>query len=148
MSDNQFTSEWQWWAGGNDEWYSVGPCATREEATEKAVAKADRNECSTLVSVYVCEARQDPLRLADWVGLDYILERADENLCDSDRVGSKYDDGPWFECTKEQEADLIEALKRTCDEWQKRHGLKFTCQTFSHVRNQEFVVIDTDEENE
>lgn len=27
-------TEWAWWAGTNDEWYQVGPCATRENALE------------------------------------------------------------------------------------------------------------------
>lgn len=140
--------EWGWWAGTNEEWMTVGPCATREHAIDEMVQDGsgeflDNSQDPPVWknSIYVCEARQDPLRLADWIGADWILERADESLADSDRVSCEHDDGPWFEATPEQEEDLKERLKRACDEWQEAHGLSFTSQTFSHSRNAESLIV-------
>ncbi len=64
-----------------------------------------------------------------------------DNLADSDRVGANGDEGPWFEVRPHQEADLIASLKRACDEWQTRHGLVFTCRTFSASRNEERIEL-------
>lgn len=137
---------WAWWSGHDEEWMNCGPCDTREEAIEEARQDAcgefqDEADGKWKVSVYVVEARQDPLRLADWIETDRLLERAEESLYDSDRVSGEHDDGPWFECTKEQEADLAARIKRACDEWQEAHGLVFTSQTFSASRNHDHVVV-------
>lgn len=152
----KWESEWQWWAGTNEGWFTVGPCATRDsiinEMSNDGCGEFLDNEMDPPVwknSFHIVEARQDQLRLADWIETEFILERADEALADSDRVSCEYDDGPWFDATKEQEKDLEERLKRACDEWQEAHGLVFVSTTFSHSRNHEHIVTsvtrDTDE---
>lgn len=147
MTDNATKAEWGWWAGRDDEWFTFGPEPTREAAIESAI----QDGCGeyeyggrTHHSFHIVEAKQEPLRLADWIGVSWMLEQAEERLMDSDRVCSEYDDGPWFEATKEQEADLATMLKAACDAWQAKHDLTFTCSTFSHARNHEYV--DTREE--
>lgn len=142
----KWKGEWQWWAGRDEGWMTVGPCPTREHAIDEMVQDGGGEYLDEtqdppvwMNSFTVVEARQDPLRLADWIGADWILERADEALCDSDRVSCENDDGPWFEATKEQEADLIGRLRAACDEWQVSNGLKFHSTTFSHSRNHETV---------
>lgn len=140
------SSEWKWWAGTNEEWMQIGPCDTREQAIAEAQYDAsgeftDDEDGRWKVGFHVVEARQDPLRLADWIGLPNLLERADESLVDSDRVSCEYDDGPWFEATPAQEADLIERIRQACDDWQTAHGLTFKTQTFSDSRNAEYVVV-------
>lgn len=136
---------WQWWAGSSDEWCTVGPEGSREEiiqaATNDSLGETDDDGSWKLV-FHIVEARQDDLRLADWIESDRLLERAEDSMADSDRTSSEYDDGPWFECSPEQEKDLEERVKRACDEWQAAHGLKFSCPTFSHTRNNEVVVVD------
>lgn len=140
---------WEWWAGTQEEWMTIGPCATRDDAIAEMVHDGAGEWLDDSVdppvwrnSFYVIEARQDPLRVADWVDADWIIEKAEENLSNSDRVGAENDDGPWFECSKELEADLAARLKKACDDWQRDHGLVFTCQTFSHSRNCEQITTD------
>ncbi|KQQ72965.1 hypothetical protein ASF70_15995 [Rhizobium sp. Leaf321] len=139
-------AKWQWWAGSTKEWCTVGPEDTREAiiqaATNDSLGEFQHEEGGWNLGFYIVEARQDPLRLADWIESDELLERAEESMADSDRTSSENDDGPWFECTQEQGKDLEERVKRACDEWQAAHGLKFTCSTFSHTRNQEHVIVE------
>ncbi|WP_417724605.1 hypothetical protein [Salipiger sp.] len=142
---------WHWWAGVGDEWFTVGPCPTREAAIQDMMDDGTAEFLDTSEghpvwthSFHIAEARQDPLRLADWIGLETILERADEWLADSDRVLSENDDGPWFEATAAQAEDLQDRISRACDEWQAAHGLVFTSRTFSHQRNEEHVVVPTE----
>lgn len=138
-------SSWQWWAGTDEEWCTVGPEDSREAiiqaATNDSLGEND-DDNSWKLSFHIVEARQDPLRLADWIEADDLLDRAEDNVADSDRVTSEYDDGPYFECTSDQKRDLRERIERACDEWQAAHGLVFTCRTFSHTRNNEHVVVD------
>lgn len=139
------TAPWQWFAGSDEEWCTVGPEDSRDAiiqaATSDRLGETD-DDGSWKLAFHIVEARQDPLRLADWIECDRLIERAEDNVADSDRTGSEYDDGPWFKCTPEQEKDLEERIKRACDEWQAAHGLVFSCSTFSHTRNQEHVVVD------
>jgi hypothetical protein len=136
---------WKWWAGTNDEIMTYGPHDTREdairEAQEDRVGEFQDGDGTWKIGCHVVEARQDPLRLADWVDVDDLLTRAEESLADSDRVGAEGDEGPWFECTPEQEKDLAERIQLACDDWQQVNGLVFTCQTFSASRNAEYVVV-------
>lgn len=138
---------WQWYSGRDDENFSFGPCDTREEAIRLAVEDGMCEERSAddpevwENHIHLIEAQSAPLRLADWIATDTLLERADEAVADSDRACYEHDDGPWFEATPEQEADLAARLRRACDEWQAAHGLTFTCRTFSASRNAEFVIV-------
>lgn len=136
---------WRWWGGYQEEWCVYGPYLTRNEviveAQEDALGEFQAEDGTWKIGVFICEARQDPLRLADWINIEDMLERAEAILCDSHRVGSEGDEGPFFDATPEQEIDLTERIKRACDEWQAAHGLVFTCKTFSASRNREHVVV-------
>lgn len=137
---------WRWWSGTSEEWMSHGPFLTREEAIDAAREDgpdAFQDEAGVWkVGIYVCEATQPLLRLADWiVDPRYLLTDADDRLVDSDRVAGEFDDGPWFVATPDQERELAEAIKRACDEWQARHGLVFTCLTFAAQRNNDYVDV-------
>ena len=142
MVENE--GQWQWWAGTDEEWMTVGPCDTRDqviaEATNDRLGE-DLIDEKWMLGFHIVEARQDPLRLADWIGADRLLEYAEDNIADSDRVAAEYDEGPWFKATGEQEADLVKRVKAACDEWQAAHGLNFKSFTFSHTRNDEDVVV-------
>jgi len=136
---------WRWFASTDEEWMPYGPRLTREQVIADAESGCAgeflADDGLWKLAFQIWEARQDPLRLADWFGADRALERAEEQLYDSDRVSPDFEDGPFFDATPEQEADLTERLKRACDEWQVAHGLVFTCQTFSATRRSERVVL-------
>lgn len=150
---------WKWWAGSDEELFQIGPCSSREEAIREAVsdglceqairqavldgvdeAPTEDNPEAYEHQIYLIEAQQAPLRLADWIGANDALEKAEEWVADSDRA-TEYDEGPWFEATPEQEADLVARLRRACDEWQAAHGLTFTAFSFSATRTRDYVVV-------
>jgi hypothetical protein len=116
----------------SENWY--GGIPTREECIEEAKGEYDD-------VFYVCRASNPPLRAAEWIGADELLERAEDSIFDSDRVCSEYDDGPIFECTPEQEADLVERVKRAVDEWQAAHSLTFKCRTFASMEVAERIEV-------
>ena len=134
-------AQWNWYYAASEEGPYTGPFATRDDAISEAQGDYDGG------SFWVAEAKNPPVRLADWIGADWILERAGESLWDNDRVCSEFDDGDVFVCSKEQEADLITRLKAACDEWQASHSLVFTTYTFEQMRDVEFIkaLIDTTE---
>lgn len=135
---------WAWWASADDEFYTVGPCATREEAFQEAIDDEFgftwENEEKTRYSCafYLQEARPYNVRLATCLPPD-ILEYALERLWDTDRLCSEYDEDFRFECTIEQERDLRLRLEAACDAWQRDHGLVFKASTFEETRNSEFI---------
>ncbi len=76
------------------------------------------------------------------------MQRAEEEIAESDRASVEYDDGPYFDATGEQISDLGRRIGITCDEWQSSHGLKFVPSTFSASRNHEHVVVEIEEGDE
>lgn len=143
MSDAKI-DEWAWWAGADGEYFSVGPCATKEAALAEAIADevgAHKQDGVLTLTICICEAKNPPLKLSNWVEAETILERSDEHLACSDRVGHEFDEGPWFECSPEQLADLSASIKQACDDWQSHHKLKFTCGTFCGMRSEETIVM-------
>lgn len=150
MSEQKHTpGGWQWWGGTNEEVCTYGPHATKEaviaEAMSERTGEFQAEDGSWKIGVYVCEARKDPLRLADWIDdAEFILDHAEDSVGDSDRA-SEYDDPPFFDCTKDQQADLELRIKAACDDWQTAHGLVFKTWTFSASRSHEYVVVDLPE---
>lgn len=137
--------KWEWWAGTNEEEFRYGPHNSREDAISEAQSDASGefqdNDGVWKVGVHIVEACNPPLLLSRYFRTDDILERAEETLSDSDRVGAEGDEGPWFECTVAQDRDLQDRVRRAIDEWQAAHGLVFTCRTFAGMRNDEYVVV-------
>jgi hypothetical protein len=129
-------SDWKWWVGQGGERYTSGPHDSREQAIE-----AGREEY-TGDAFDICEAKQDPLKVSDWIDADRMLEWAEEQVEDSERVCWEFDDPPYFPVKPDQEKDLVERIKRACDEWQEAHCLVFTVSTFSAVRNHETIPED------
>lgn len=136
---------WKWYAGQNDEWFAVGPFDTREELLKQAEGERlgeffDDADATWKLAFHVVEARSDPLRLADYVDVESLLERAEESLEASDRM-TEVDEGPIFDCSPEEQLDLELRIKSACDRWQAVHGVKFHVKSFSHSRNGERVVL-------
>jgi hypothetical protein len=123
MTDND--KGWKWYSGQSDEYFS-----DEHETREAAIAALDGERG------YICEARQDPLRLADFLpDADGVLAQFDDNADDQ-----KGEDGdPIFGASDEQKADLLARLKIACDDWQDAHSLVFVPWVFSQVRNQEEI---------
>lgn len=146
MMEAAIVSQWNWYGGYNDEVCVYGPCESKEdiiaEAVDDRTGEFQDDSGSWKIGIHISEARNDPLRMADWIDADHLLNRAEEAIYESDRVCGDYDDGIVFECTPGQELDLQKRIKAACDEWQEAHGLVFTVRTFSHIRNHEYVVVD------
>lgn len=134
------TEHWYWWAAYNDEGiYTVGPCNTREEVINKATQEFVPDTEGKLV-IWLCEATHEAVRIADWIDLDSLLDTAENNLSQSSHTASGIEDDRIFDCTVDQEADLISRIRTVCNQWQKDHGLVFQTKTFSDVRNEQIVV--------
>lgn len=110
-----------------------GKCTTREEAIAEGRGEYEDE------SFYVAWATNPPIKLSEWVETDRILERADDELSDSDRVNCDFDDSGIFVATPEQERDLAARIKKACDEWQVAHGLVFTVNTFADMGEPELI---------
>jgi len=137
---------WTWWAGDNEEWLSIGPEATRDDAVDEAVGQCvgefrDEAGGKWKLGIHVVEARQDKLRLADWIGADRLIERVEEDIFENDVAAEDYC-GEYVNCTKEQEADLVARVKGVCDAWQDECGIVIQMRTFTATRNAEYVVVD------
>lgn len=142
--------QWGWWAGRDEECFTVGPCETREDAICEATSEClgETNDSGEWkLNFCVIEAKQDPLAFGDWIDFDKMIERAEESLFDSDRVGEE-DDSTVFDISTENQADLEVRLKRVCIEWQLANNLHFKTSLFSHQRNKEFVTVDHPNANE
>ena len=135
---------WQWWAGENEDRYSTGPCATREEAIAEALDNDvgfEESADGSINRLHLCEALMlPPSRLADYLDLVNIIERADEKADDAGLIDPDGDQN-FFNSSEDQFEDLRCRLKRACDEWQQAHGLVFQSLLFKKARNAEFVEL-------
>jgi hypothetical protein len=127
------SADWEWWAGQGGEHFTSGPHDSREAAVEAGKEEFPGEPFD------ICEAKQAPLKLSDWIDVDRIMQDAEDSIDESDRVCSDFDEPPYFPVTPEQEKDLTARIKRACDEWQAAHGLVFTVRTFSDARNHESI---------
>ncbi len=147
-------TEWKWWAGTiGDEMMQVGPCDTRQDAIDEYIDWADHDKVLDRTvsppvwkySFYVCEAKNDPILLSDWIDTYDMTDRAEDLLSDSDRVCDEFDRDLVFEWTREQNADLRKRIRDACDDWQKAHGIIFRVNTFSAMRNEEEITVEADQ---
>lgn len=130
--------QWFWYYARFKEGLYSGPFGSRADAIIEG--KGDFGG----EGFWVAEATNPPVKLSAWIGADWLLERAEENIFDNDRASSEYDDVV-FDATPEQQTDLIARIKAVCDQWQIDHDLEFRCSTFEAMRNAEWI---PDEEEE
>lgn len=116
--------QWFWWSSTDEEHYD-GPFKTRAQA----VAELDGEPG------WVCEAHQSPLRLADFIDTDLILEGAENSAADM----SNESGDPIFDVTGDQGNDLEARIKSAVNDWQDAHGLRFIPWSFTEMRNKERV---------
>lgn len=126
-------TDWKWYGGSHDEWYSVGPCDTLAELLSEM--RADGYEVAHIV-----QATYPPVRLADY--LPDVLECASERFADSDLAHLECDDCPFERVTIAQGEDLEARVAQVCDEWQATHGLVFSAQMFGATRGHDFLILD------
>lgn len=139
-------TEYKWYASRDEEYCTVGPCDTREQAIAEAIddcmGEYEADDGSYRLSFYIMEAKNEPLKLSDWIDVDRMLEDADEKVGDSDRVAYEYDEPPYFEFDGKLYKDLEARIKKACDDWQTEHNLVFRVTTFSHVRGTEHINVE------
>lgn len=128
MSD----TEWMWWAGSNDECFSIGPVSDREGAI------AEGRDAWSGDGFYIVEAKKpENLKLSAYFDADTFVENADENAWEDH--GNPDGGDPIFDITNSQRADLLVSVRAAIDTWQDRHSLKFQGWCFSAQRNDEFI---------
>jgi hypothetical protein len=142
-----WTGTWGWWAGGDEETYTVGPHETRDEIIAEACHdggfEMENDEGDGFEHwFHICEARQDPIRMSKHLpDIDWLLETIMDNWFDSDECGEGDDSRDHFVTTLEQRVDLEREIRKVFDDWQVRHNLRWIPWQFSDSRNQEHVVV-------
>lgn len=99
-----------WYTSNDEEHWSNGPFADREQAE----AEAQANE-----HYLICEAGRNPVRLSEYFEADTFLERAEEDLEELSNEGDPILD----RITPEQEADLQARVRAAIDAWQVAHQI-------------------------
>lgn len=124
-----------YWARYDDSEAWHGGVQTRDDAVREGRADFDLDD-----GFYIVEASNPPVMLADWIGDgDDLIDRAHDQLFDSDRISSEHDDGDIFTVTPEQVADLTARIRAACNDWQAAHGLVFTVRSFASMEVAEYV---------
>jgi hypothetical protein len=123
---------WLWYAGLNDESYTLlhGQTMSRDEAVAEA-----RGQFGDDVDLYFIEAVKD--EFTGWsVDVDQILERIEE---DNYELGDQDGDGFLIGDTPEQRRDLEQMLTATLKAWAEKHEIKPRVWAFGATRNAEFL---------
>jgi hypothetical protein len=122
-------SEYFWWAGSDDEHYTIGPCRTRQEAIDEANDSFDGG-------FYIVEAYQRPVDF----GLMFHADDAIERWTEDDEQLSDEDGNLCFDLSGEQVQELQTEVRATIRAWAARHGLdKIKLYWFAGQRNEEFI---------
>lgn len=125
------SGEWQWWAGRDEEGFSVGPYNTREDVIAEAISYFGEGEGDFVIT----EAVMHEISLTASSVLDNIYD----NWADSDLFSAEHD-APEPQGSKEDQkaagADLQAALDAWVAKW--RHTLP-TPNMFACSRNEETI---------
>jgi hypothetical protein len=132
---------WQWWAGSDDERYTIGPCDSREQAFQEG------QDHYSGEGFHIVEAVQaSDLRLALQFNASDFLENVEDRVYD-DYTGP--DGEPVFVMSKAQVARLQSVVRSAIEAWQCEENLTFKGWKFQRQRNEEFVpCIDVEVEDE
>lgn len=139
-----------WWAASlGEDFYRYGPHSDPSKALSHWAADHDPGTGTTLYkdrgfteTATVIYATNPPVRLADWIDAEQVIEAAEDSLYSNGRADSEHDDRTIFDATPDQIADLDRRLKAAADEWQAAHGLEFPVSTFKAILCQHDVRID------
>lgn len=113
-----------WYAGDNDERYTIGPCGSSEEALQEAAGEDwDR--------VFIVEAAKEPVRLSRY----FEVERLFDELAEDSDIGDPDGDAVEINASDEQAKELQALVRAAIDDWQARHKLVIDPWVFTHTRN-------------
>lgn len=136
---------WHWWASRDGEVYTVGPCATREEAIQEAknneVGHFDDYDNPTTLTFVLLEAYKLPVDLAGMVDIEYMIERFED--C-NDELLNEDGESPLADVPSEKWRELEIMLKATVKGWQEARNVKPVTWRFTKTRNEETVTVALD----
>ncbi len=139
-----------WWTGDNDERYSVGPYATRQEAIDEAIAQCVYQELDPeppehpnwRIAIYVCEA-DSPELLDMEVDADDVLERLEGHYEWGDPDG----DPIFTNVTRPMTDDLTRRLTEAFRAWVTEHNLALHYSAFQATRHKECIELPYPKDN-
>lgn len=125
-------TKWSWWAGADEEYLTIGPCATKEEAIEEALSDIGEGEGDFIV----LEAVIQEISLS----ASAILDNAYEHWSDCSDLFSMEHDAPEPRGSKEDQKAAETELQALLDAWvaKWRHTLPEPT-VFAASRNQETI---------
>lgn len=125
-------TDWKWWSGSNDEFYTNGPFDTREEAIEELDGQGG----------YIVEAVRDKVQFSAKRLIDQQYFEEDDYFSyehgEPDRVGEK-------ELIAQADMELQAALDVWLDKWRYTF---VTPEIFANSRNHESVPVDYSSDGE
>lgn len=119
-----------WWTR-DEESYHGGPCATREEALADAISDGTFEPGDTITTAW-CTIHH--LKLSAFFDADRLLEDIEDNQVDDYQ---NEDGDAVFDVTPDQKADLQAMVRAAIDEWEVKHGLKFSSWYFANCTQSE-----------
>jgi hypothetical protein len=120
-------SNWQWYAGTNEEIFTEGPFDTRDEAEYAAVHELDGG--------FIVEALKANVQLADHIDIFHMLEAAEDSVSDLQGEGQQV----LFDISSEDVNRLEFEIHQAITVWQKKAGIVFTPWCFTSQRNMEYI---------
>jgi hypothetical protein len=134
---------WSWWAGYDEERYTVGPCTTREEAIAEAISSCIFSEIEPknpgdpwTIRFYVIEATQwqiSDIKIDANTVLENLSEHVYEEMLDPEG------DGNLFDLSPEDTKNLSLFLTKAFHEWAVDKKLKNWA--FKDSRNGEWIEL-------
>lgn len=132
-------SEWSWYASQDEENYTIGPCATKEEAIEEAVESEigyDFDDKTQHKMVFhVVEARKAEGDLAAYFDASRWAEDLECNVLEEEFTD--YNDRSPLEGL--DTISLESAVRSAIRDWQKQSGFKMKLWRFAECRNGEWI---------
>lgn len=122
---------WAWYASDDDETWTIGPAATREDAIEEA-----RDEWPDR-TFWIIEGRTVPIELWRYFDGDYVLDNLVERIEDDGVVDPDRD--LHDEIGLERCRQFGEILTLAVRAWQEGHGLTIVPNAFAEMRNKERI---------
>ncbi|WP_300379574.1 hypothetical protein [Henriciella sp.] len=147
--------EWGWYASADEENYTVGPEASREDVIEAAIGDevglGDQNEDGSWnISFHILEARKEPVQMADYFHVGRWVEDL-ENGPFYDMSGEACgwnDDSIVSHIKSEQWTELQQVVRAAIAKWQSERDIQIRPWVFTESRNGEDIsmVLPADED--
>ena len=125
-------TEWRWWAGRDEEYLTVGPCATREEAIAAATddigaGEGDFTILEATLPILAMDAGSTIGTFVETIGDDMYLYSSEHEY-------------PSWDATKEQMAEATAEMQAFFDQWMDKWRSTFTSpNVFASTRNREVI---------